>query len=99
LILFLYTTGTFNISFFLKTALVCFSIFMILLLLCWIYYIKRCRSIDSELERVYNEYADKFEQHGVYMEFRKEIDWTRTIGGCYIYLFPIMQPNREEEQA
>lgn len=104
LIMFLYTTGMLNIGFLKSiTAFVCFYCFVIIpLLLCWIYNIKRCRSIDSELERVCNEYADKFEQHGVYMEFRKEIAWTRTIGGFehrYIYLFPIMQPNREEEQA
>jgi hypothetical protein len=60
-----------------------------------IYYLGRIRAIDSDIQNVCNEYADQFAQQGVYLEFRREHDWTArsclTRGGTmcrYIYLFP-----------
>jgi hypothetical protein len=103
LIMFMYGIGTLSTFYNAENDiafLVCFLIVMIPLLLFWIHYINRCRSIDSDLENVCKEYADTFEQQGVYMEFRKELAWTWTVrsywlGGDisrYIYLFPIMHP-------
>jgi hypothetical protein len=62
------------------------------------HYLGRIQAIDSDIQNACNEYADKFEQQGVYLEFRREHDWTTrsclSIGGTmrrYIYLFPVQQ--------
>jgi hypothetical protein len=78
-----------------------FHIVRIALLLLGFYCSSRARAIDSDIQNVCNEYADQFEEQGVYMEFRREHDWTDrsclTVGGIfrrYIYLFPIQRSSQ-----
>jgi hypothetical protein len=61
-------------------------------------YLGRAGAIDSDIQKICNEYEDQFEEQGVYIEFRRERDWTvrscLTVGGIfrrYIYLFPIQE--------
>jgi hypothetical protein len=101
LFLFMYSIAIFTMVLGNDTVFWVLTIIIIPLLSCWNYYMQRVNSTDSDIESVCNEYNDKFQQQGVYMEFRKELDWTFTSYWCiisgtlkhYIYLFPIVHSN------
>jgi hypothetical protein len=60
--------------------------------LCAVFYaLRRFRNVIKKPPLVVAEYADKFAQHGVYMEYRKLLKFHRSSGPrcChYVYLFP-----------
>jgi hypothetical protein len=39
-------------------------------------YLGRFQATDSDILNICDEYADQFEEQGVYIEFRMERDWT-----------------------
>jgi hypothetical protein len=104
LIVWFYVIWLFSMTFVNNENEIIFSVFLIVMFpLLWILYrySGRVQAIDSDIQNVCNEYADQFEEQGVYMEFRREHNWTAlsylTVGGIlrrFIYLFPI-QPSSE----
>jgi hypothetical protein len=63
-----------------------------MLYLCFAFYAS-CRLWNAIAKRplIVAEYADKFAQHGIYMEYRKlqKFHWSRGPYGChFVYLFP-----------